>query len=436
VLLAGFWIVILASWVAFENYGSLVFLLMSVLIYTILLLQPHAYVYVYLIGIFLLWFILSMHLNSHNTQVADRNFAIEAKSEELNKLMNENTEETNKNKALKSKIERFSKLSNVIRELSFTISIDEVLDKVTTYIFQMLDKGDVCSLYLLNENMRTLDFKRYLLRNMAKSIMLNPKTKNIFNQWVLQHRQPLIVNDVEDDFRFDLSNNPDDRPEWLNSMIAAPLITGNKIIGIARIDSTEKEAFSIDDLRLLMILSNMSALIIQNAILYKKTEDLAVHDDLTGLFVARIFHDKVKSIVKQFAVSEKDEKFSLLMIDLDHFKDLNDEHGHVIGDLVLKKAAGIVSDAIEPEDIASRYGGEEFGVILMNKGHEQAAAIAENIRRTLESKHLTVRRKMISVTLSIGIATYPDNALEADRLIKIADERLYKAKELGRNRVV
>ncbi|MBN1520895.1 MAG: diguanylate cyclase [Candidatus Aureabacteria bacterium] len=437
VLLGGFWIIVLSSWIAFGNLGSLIFLSLSIFSYTLLLLQPvHVFIQVYLFGIITFWFILAWYMNDFHSKISEKNFSIETRSEDLNKLINENNQETSKNRALKNKIESFSKLSNVIRELSFTITMDAVLDKVTTYIFQMLDKGDVCSLYLLNENMRTMDFKRYLLRNMSKSIMLNPKTRDDFNQWVFQHRQPLIVNDIEQDFRFDQSSMKEKNPPWLKSLIIAPLITGNKILGLARIDSTEKEAFTIDDLRLLMILSNMSALIIQNAILYKKTEDLAVHDDLTGLYVARIFHEKVKSIVKQFAISEKDEKFSILMIDLDHFKDLNDEYGHVIGDLVLKKAAAIISDCINREDTASRYGGEEFGVILMNKNHKEAFVIAEKIRKTLEARHMTVRRKMITLTLSIGISTYPDDALEGDKLLKIADERLYKAKELGRNKVI
>ena len=437
VLLSGHWIVVLAAWIAFGNLGSALFLLVSVLIYGILSLQQlDALVHVYFFGIIFFWAILVYYLNDFNAKSSVKSFSLEGKSEELNELININTQETNKNKALKDKIERYSKLSNVIRELSFTISINEVLDKVTTYIFQMLDNGDVCSLYLLNENMRTLDFKRYLLRNMSKSIMLNPKTKDVYNQWVVQHRQPLIVNDVDDDYRFDASSKQTERPEWLKSIIAAPLITGNKILGIARIDSTEKENFSIDDLRLLMILSSMSALIIQNAILYKKTEDLAVHDDLTGLFVARIFHEKVKSYVKQYAISEEDKKFSVLMIDLDHFKKTNDEYGHVIGDLILKKAAAIISDSIEKNDIPSRYGGEEFGVILTDKGHEEALVIAEKIRMTVENRYLTVRRKKVSLTLSIGISTYPEDAMEAEKLLKIADERLYKAKQLGRNKVV
>ncbi|MCK5706202.1 MAG: sensor domain-containing diguanylate cyclase [Candidatus Aureabacteria bacterium] len=436
-LLSGFWIVVLSSWIAFGNLGSLIFLSLSILVYTLLLLQPgRAFVHIYLFGIIFFWFILIWYMTDFNSRSSDQNITIENKSEELNKLINENTEETNKNKALKNKIESFSKLSNVIRELSFTISIDEVLDKVTTYIFQMLDKGDICSLYLLNDNMRSLDFKRYLLRNMSKSIMLNPKTKNIFNIWVLQHRQPLIVNDIDEDYRFDLSKGSTKRPEWLKSLISAPLITGNKIIGIVRIDSTEKENFTIDDLRLLMILANMSALIIQNAILYKKTEDLAIRDDLTGLFVPRIFHERIKLLVKQNAIAEKEEKFSILMIDLDHFKALNDEHGHVIGDLVLKKASAIVKDSISSDDLASRFGGEEFSVILVNKNHEEAYDISERIRKTVENRNLTVRRKKISLTLSIGISTYPDDALEGDKLIKIADERLYKAKELGRNKVI
>jgi diguanylate cyclase (GGDEF)-like protein len=437
VILAGFWLVVLSSWMAFGNLGSLIFLSLAILTYTLLLLQPSGiFIHLYLFGIILFWIVLVWYMNNFDAAVSEKNLEMEKKSEQLNQLINENTEETGKNKALKNKIERISKLSNVVGELNFTISIDEVLDKVTTYIFQMLDKGDVCSLYLLNDNMRTLDFKRYLLRNMSKSIMLNPKAKSIFNLWIFQHRQPLIVNDIDKDYRFDLSKTTIDRPEWLNSLIAAPLITGNKIIGMVRIDSTEKEAFTIDDLRLLMILSNISALIIQNAILYKKTEDLAIHDDLTGLFVARIFHERVKSIIKKYAISEKEEKFSILMVDLDHFKDLNDEYGHVIGDLVLKKASEIITECIEAEDIAARYGGEEFGVILIEKDPEESRRIAEKIRKTVESRNLTVRRKKISLTLSIGISSYPHDAVEGDKLIKIADERLYKAKELGRNRVI
>jgi diguanylate cyclase (GGDEF)-like protein len=141
------------------------------------------------------------------------------------------------------------------------------------------------------------------------------------------------------------------------------------------------------------------------------------------------FHHEIKRAAR------KKEELSLLVLDIDHFKQLNDKYGHTAGDLVLKHMAKTILGMVEETDVVGRYGGEEIVVLLYGKSKEQALAEAEKIRAAVSHRPFTLRRQEMHLTVSLGIATYPEDAVTEDELIRIADGRLYKAKTDGRNRV-
>jgi diguanylate cyclase len=217
------------------------------------------------------------------------------------------------------------------------------------------------------------------------------------------------------------------------SICANPLMTGNKVLGVVRASAASPNIFSTDDLRLLDIFSNLGSVTLKNLLLYAKMEEMAVHDSLTGLYLNRYFKERLSEERRRADYGRK--LFSLIMIDVDHFKKCNDNYGHSAGDIVLKNIASIILSCLESVDLAARYGGEEFIVLLPNKNKKEASAVAEAIRLKIETHPFIFRRVETHVTASLGVVAYPEEGGDEEELLRKVDQCLYHAKRLGRNRV-
>jgi two-component system cell cycle response regulator len=166
----------------------------------------------------------------------------------------------------------------------------------------------------------------------------------------------------------------------------------------------------------------------------QKMYDAALHDGLTGAFNKRYFLDRLPT---EAAYARRHKTpLTLLMFDVDHFKQVNDRHGHVAGDYVLATIAGIVTGTLRTEDLFARYGGEEFAVLCRGATLEKAAVLAERLRAKVETHLFAHHGDRISVTISVGVSTFVDRADAATQLVADADAALYRAKRAGRNRVV
>jgi diguanylate cyclase (GGDEF)-like protein len=163
-------------------------------------------------------------------------------------------------------------------------------------------------------------------------------------------------------------------------------------------------------------------------------ENQSIRDSLTGLFNRRFMEISLERELARAA--RRNHLLAVFMLDLDHFKMFNDNHGHAAGDLVLKAVADIFCSSIRTEDIACRYGGEEFTIILPDIAPEAAANRAESIRRAVAALRVPMEQEVCSeFTVSIGVAFYPNDGEAADLLLRRADTALYRAKRLGRNQV-
>lgn len=161
--------------------------------------------------------------------------------------------------------------------------------------------------------------------------------------------------------------------------------------------------------------------------------ELSMHDGLTGLSNARYFRISLEREVQR--ATRSGETCALFMLDLDHFKKVNDQHGHLAGNAILQSVARILKENLRPMDTVARFGGEEFAMILPNSTSENAKKVAERIRETIAGTKISIHdKKAIRVTVSIGIAcTLPGRQIEPRMLVSVADKNLYHAKELGRN---
>jgi diguanylate cyclase (GGDEF)-like protein len=163
-------------------------------------------------------------------------------------------------------------------------------------------------------------------------------------------------------------------------------------------------------------------------------QDLSMTDGLTGVLLRRPALERLKE--ETVRAQRTGEPLSFLMIDVDHFKTFNDTYGHQGGDIVLKKAARVLKDFFSlPACVVGRYGGEEFCVVLARVTKQEALRLAESFRRSLGERELTLRKDRVKITVSVGLATFPDDASSHEDLVRLADEALLRAKRSGRNTV-
>lgn len=246
--------------------------------------------------------------------------------------------------------------------------------------------------------------------------------------WVMAKGQSRTIDDLEaaDDIAFD-------RTDGIRSWLGVPLMMYGGTEGVIAVQSTRPAAFRADHQRLLESLGLQIAAALQNAHLY----ELAMVDGLTGLFMRRYFDARIEEEIERS--KRYSTPFSVLMMDVDDFKKLNDEHGHLIGDRVLRAIANCVKSQLRGVDTAARYGGEEIAVILPRSDMVAAYNVGERIRAAITELRVTTDSeppKVLSVTSSFGVASYPESkATDGEDLIRRADRALYRAKKTGKNRV-
>ena len=242
---------------------------------------------------------------------------------------------------------------------------------------------------------------------------------------VAQMGEPLLIDDTTQDGRFKVSKYSN-----VENIMCVPLKVYDDTIGVINMSNKkEGKIFTQEDLKIITTLADQAAVAINNARLY----EMAVTDGLTKLYIRRHFMQRFDDEYKR--ASRYGHQLSLLMLDIDHFKRLNDTYGHQAGDKVLIEAAKIFKRMVRSTDIVGRYGGEEFCVLLPETPTKGAIAIADRLRKELETSSVYFTGIEIKVTISIGVSTFPRDADDPAELIRKADLSLYRSKEEGRNRV-
>jgi diguanylate cyclase (GGDEF)-like protein len=376
----------------------------------------------------LLCYLLFFLDRKRNAEVIVRNVEIEQIINEKNDMELAFKEKGTNISVLFEKYTRYYSLRNLATEFSTTLSLKELSQTIVSKTTELIQQGDRTLLFLAEPSVGALSL--IASKSAADEKRIRDKAGSLFDLWVLRNRQSLIVTDTQKDFRFDSAKISD--VEEVRSLIAAPLVHEGKMAGTLRLSSAEPNRFTTDDLRFLDVVATLASSALSNSILFQKTEELAIRDSLTGLYLRRYFLERLREEHGRSLLTQA--SLTLLMCDLDHFKQCNDRYGHGVGDFVLTKTAEVLRQKAS-DGIAARYGGEEFAVLLPKVSLSEGVILAETIRKAVSEMNLMIRREIVPVTISLGAAAIPADTLDSEELIRIADQRLYHAKNYGRNQV-
>jgi diguanylate cyclase (GGDEF)-like protein len=243
-------------------------------------------------------------------------------------------------------------------------------------------------------------------------------------------RQTQFIPDISTDPTFLLASYE------VQSEICVPLLKNNNILGVLNIEAAPDRLLTEKDVSLLESFASPVAMAIDNARLHAKVTSLALTDSMTGLFNRRAFDQFLETELSR--AERYEHALSLIIIDVDSFKEYNDTYGHPAGDERLKAIASILRETMRDPDAVARYGGEEFAIILPHTTKEGAMSLAERLRETAEKQapeKSIVHTYIPGYTISLGVATFPYDAATTSNLLRAADKAEINAKRLGKNRV-
>jgi diguanylate cyclase (GGDEF)-like protein len=332
--------------------------------------------------------------------------------------------------ALETTAKRLAILTDVVKTANSILEPRKVIELVMEKIQQLIP-SEAWSLLMVDEEKQELVFE----------VALGPKGRDVSSLrlkmgegvagWVAQTGKPAIVNDTARDPRF--TRRIDTRTQFeTRSILCAPLVSRGRTIGVLEIINKLGGRFTRHDLELLLTLVEPCAIAIENAILFQRTEQLTITDDLTRLFNSRYLNLYLGREIKR--CKRHGIPLSVIFLDLDGFKGINDQFGHLAGSGTLTEVGSILAEGVRESDILARYGGDEFVVVLPETPASGALVIAERLRRSIE-EHCFLESQGLAarISASFGIATYPDHALSPEGLIQKADQAMYRVKEREKN---
>lgn len=321
-------------------------------------------------------------------------------------------------------------LGEIGKTLTSTLDLQEVLRVIMKIIADQFEPRD-WSLLLVDEESEELYFAIVVgeARDKLKDVRL--KMGEGIAGWVAQHGQPLITENAYQDPRF--AKWVDQRTGFeTKSMVCLPLVSKGRTLGVIELLNTARGHFSERDIELLVALADFTAIAVENARYVKRIKDLSIVDDVTGLYNSRHLHTLLETEISR-AVRYA-APFSVVFLDLDYFKLVNDQHGHLVGSRLLREIGQVLKFNLRTVDWAFRYGGDEFVLILPRTGKKEALLVAQRLRHALnQNVFLKNERLNIRVTASFGIATFPEDAKSKEDVIRMADQAMYRVKRTTRD---
>lgn len=329
---------------------------------------------------------------------------------------------------LESSLTASVELLQATRQLNDSLDLQQILTNFVQRA-QVLARADV-ALIILNEETHILN-DRYFSAGLVESVNVTDQVLKEISQKISESGNPMIWSGQEEEFRS--CNSP--LSLILKTIAGFPIQEGKDPLGVLFVGYEQPRHIDPRDLLLMTDLADHGALAIRNAALFQKVEELSLTDPLTGLANRRQFDSTLT--VELARARRHHGPLSLLILDLDHFKTINDTWGHPAGDAVLKMVAGILQKGIRVGDLAARVGGEEIALLLPHTDLSDAFQLGERLRGTIERTACQWQGQTIHMTCSIGVVGQPGDSLPDDpqAFFQLADQALYNAKQAGRNQI-
>src|SRR4051794_5603921 len=320
---------------------------------------------------------------------------------------------------------------DVAKALTSSLDLDSILQTIMEKMAEYF-RPDTWSLLMVDESREELYF----------AIAVGPASESLKNVrlkvgegiagWVAKHGERVVVPDVYTDIRF--AKRIDEMTKWeTRSIVCVPLRSKHRVLGVIQLVNVNMEGFS-DHEFFLQSLCDFAAIAIENARSVEKIQELTITDDCTGLYNARHLYKTLETEV--YRSSRFNYEFTVLFIDLDHFKQVNDTHGHLIGSKLLAEIGYLIKAQLRLIDYAFRYGGDEFVVLLPQTSKDAALVVARRLRDSLRASAFCKEESLnLNVRASMGLATYPHDAKTPHDVIRQADEMMYMVKNSTRDNI-
>jgi diguanylate cyclase (GGDEF)-like protein len=320
------------------------------------------------------------------------------------------------------------------KALTSSLQLDQVLRTIMEKINEVL-RPDTWSLLLMDVEKNELFFQIATGKGAEALKDLRIKVGQGLAGWVAQSGQPVVVTDTSNDSRFFSQVDSKTKMET-RSVVAVPVRFRDQCLGVIElINCIGPEGFSQRDLALLEALADYAAIAIENARHVQRIHELTITDDCTTLYNARHLNFMLDTEI--YRSHRYAFEFSLIFIDLDHFKSINDTHGHLVGSKLLAEIGAAIKEKCRMIDMAFRYGGDEFVVLLPQTSKENALGVANRLHKLIrETVWLQESGINANVTASVGVASYPTDSRSKAELLHLADEAMYAVKNSTRDRVL
>jgi diguanylate cyclase (GGDEF)-like protein/PAS domain S-box-containing protein len=329
---------------------------------------------------------------------------------------------------------QFSALYNLSQKISLDLPPQEVYQAIHNAA-KVLMACDCFYLSLYNKEERLIQDAYMIDNGVLQKNGSRPLGQGLFSLAITQNRS-LIYNDFTSETQKAtqaITIGAEADPTQVRSLIVVPIRLGKEIKGVISAQSYHANAYREEDRESLEMLATQTAIALQNNSLFSKVQEMAMTDSLTNICNRRRFFELADA---EFARSHRyQHPLSMIMMDIDHFKRVNDNHGHAVGDIVLKQVAAMCKSSLRTVDLFARYGGEEFVVMLPETTVEEASYTAERMRSVVACTPILVEKNLIQITLSFGVVELDESCKNIEELLDRSDQALYESKHNGRNRV-
>ena len=326
-------------------------------------------------------------------------------------------------------VKRLNILRSTLNDISTSFEIKEIVEAAGSNLPNLFDFTcfgvlwkDGSALYLYEEEPCPPSFTQEVVKNMVK-------VASLFTEKPLQADQ--LALHVE---KSKIQSKPAAvvSQATLKSHLTLPLAVEGEIIGCISLNSNRANAFKAEDLQFFSVIGYQMGAALKHFQRFSSVRTMATYDTLTGLFNRRYFEERLALETEK--AFRSGAPISLIMVDIDHFKKVNDTFGHTEGDKVLREISFVLRSSVRKKDVVARYGGEEFILILPDASQEESSMIAERIRRMVENNPFEVGNIRLKLTVSLGIAHFPTvRPSSMEEFVRMADLALYDAKRGGRN---